>query len=174
MSVALENFDELGNQLNRMADNVIDARKASFRTAERRMLPRFRDEARRAAGSDRVLSRHRSKAALDANFRHRDTADSSFLFVNPVGPWGIRDNTDVGGKTDPHRIVPRRAKRLKFTNSDGETVYALVVSHPGSRRGPFWGNAREESLRYIQKRIPEDVKQAIQAAIAGSGYRSRA
>lgn len=172
--MALENFNELGDQLNRMAQNVMDARKASFRTAERRMLPRFRDEARRAAGSDRVLSRHRSKAALDANFRQKDTPDSSFLFVNPVGPWGIRDNTDSSGKTDPHRIVPKRAKRLRFTNADGEVVYRLVVNHPGSRRGPFWGNAREESLRYIQKRIPEDVRLAIESAIAGSGYRSRA
>jgi len=167
-------MNELGGKLKNAGTNVAEARKASFRTAERRMLPKFRDQGQRAAGPDRVLSRHRSRAKLDASFKITDSATSSFLFINPIGPWGIRDNTDAGGRTKAHRIAAKRSLYLKFVNRDGITVYKKVVSHPGSARSAFWGEARQESYAYIQKRIPEETVRAIEAALAGAGYRSRA
>lgn len=137
------------------------------------MLPRFRDQARLAAGGDRRLSHHRSKAPLDADFRVSDSATSSFLFINAKGPWGIRDNTDVGGRTASHGIYPRRVRWLKFVGFNGTMIYRKFVSHPGSTRGPFWQRAREDSFQYIQKRVPEETIRAIEAALIGSGYRSR-
>jgi hypothetical protein len=165
-------FAQLGGKLVQAGNNVREARKASFRTAERRMRPRFRDQARAAAGGNRILSRHRSKAPLDANFKVTDTQFTSLLYINPIGPWGIRDNTDVGGRTGSHIIRPR-GKRLKFIGEDGQVVYARVVSHPGSSRRPFWAAARKESFQYIQKRVPEETIRAINAALSGSGFKGR-
>lgn len=46
--------------------------------------------------------------------------------------------------TDPHEIVPKRKPRLVFfSNRAGATVYALRVSHPGTRPNPFLRNALE-------------------------------
>jgi len=164
---------QLGGKLTMAGENVREARKASFRTAERRMKPRFRDEARAAAGGDRRLSHHRSKAPLDADFKVTDGEFTSLLFIRPTGPWGIRDNTDVGGKTASHGIRPRRAMFLRFMGSDGTMVYRRFVFHPGSARQAFWDRARRESFEYIQKRIPEETIRAIEAALSGSGYRGR-
>ena len=164
--------EQLGGKLVQAGLNVQKARQASFRTAESRMLPRFRDQARAAAGGDRKLS-GRKGAALDAKFKVTNSADSSFLFINPVGPWGIRDNTDVGGRTSAHAIRPRRRVFLKFMGRDG-TMYVKQVNHPGSSRGPYWGRARDDSFKFVQKRIPEDTIRAIEAALAGSGFSTRA
>jgi hypothetical protein len=162
---------QLGGKLIAAGNNVQKARQASFRTAEARMKPRFRDQARAAAGGDRRLSHHRSRAPLDARFKVTNSATSSFLFINPTGPWGIRDNTDVGGSTSAHLIRPR-GRFLKFMGRDG-TIYVKSVNHPGSRRGAYWASAREDSFRFVQKRIPEDTIRAIEAALSGSGFSSR-
>jgi hypothetical protein len=165
-------IEQLGGKLVRAGENVIEARKASFRTAEKRMQPRFRDQARAAAGGDRRLSHHRSKAQLDAEFKQVDSATSTFLYINPKGPWRIRDNTDVGGRTDAHTIFPRKRRWLKYRGRDGFIIYARVTHHPGSNRGVYWGKAREESYRYIQRRVPEETIKAITAALNGAGYRT--
>jgi hypothetical protein len=165
-------IEQLGGKLVQAGNNVREARKASFRTAESRMLPRFRDQARAAAGGDRRLSHHRSKAQLDAQFKQVDTETTSMLYINPKGPWRIRDNTDIGGRTSSHTIFPRRRRWLKYTGRDGRVVYAQVTHHPGSRRAVFWGVARNESYRYIQKRVPEETIKAITAALNGAGYRA--
>jgi hypothetical protein len=164
---------EFAGKMDLAATNVREARKASFRTAENRMRPRFRDEARAAAGGDRRLSRHRSQAPLDAQFKVTESEFTSLLYIRPTGPWGIRDNTDVGGKTGAHGIRPRRARMLKFIGADGLMTYRRFVYHLGSARAPFWQRAREESFRYIQKRIPEETIRAIEAALSGSGFRGR-
>lgn len=167
-------MNELAAKLDAAASNVVEARKASFRTAERRMKPRFRDEAQRAAGGDRRLSRHRSKAPLDADFKLTEGQFTSLLYINPVGPWGIRDNTDVGGKTGGHSIRPRGHAVLKFIGYEGGVVYRKIVFHKGSARGAYWGHARDDVCpELIQKRVPEETIRAIEAALAGSGFRSR-
>jgi hypothetical protein len=166
-------FAEFGGKMNLAASNVIEARNASFRTAERRMKPRFRSEAARAAGGDRRLSHHRSRAQLDAEFKVTLGQLTSLLFINPKGPWGIRDNTDVGGPTGAHGIRPRRVKLLKFMGYDGQMVYRKFVYHRGSARSAFWGAAREASYPYIQKRVPQETIAAIEAALNGAGYRGR-
>jgi phage gpG-like protein len=37
-----------------------------------------------------------------------------------------------GGRTAPHVILPRKAKVLRWTGSDGGSVFARRVNHPGS------------------------------------------
>lgn len=48
--------------------------------------------------------------------------------------------------TRPHLIRPRRAKALRF-QVGGRTVYAMRVSHPGTRARPFLRNAGERVAR---------------------------
>jgi hypothetical protein len=162
--------EQLGQKLVQAGNNVKEARKASFRTAERRMLPRFNEAARQAAGGDRRLSRHRSKAVMTAEFKQVDTETSSNLYINPKGPWRIRDNTDVGGRTSGHTIPKRSGVILKFTSYTGGVTYTRLVNHPGSTRGRYWGEARDESYRFIQTRIPQETIAAIVAALNGAGY----
>ena len=167
-----KSFAELAGKMDLVADNIIAARTASFRQAERDMQPIFNRQARAAAGGDRRLSNHGS--VLSAFFRINSGATSSTLQIRPQGAWGIRDNTDIGGRTASHAIYPKNAKRLVFTSRrTGKLVYAQKVNHPGSTRGPFWGGAREDSLDVVRKRIPEDVRDAIVAALNGSGFKSR-
>jgi len=42
----------------------------------------------------------------------------------------------VRGGTDPHEIRPKTAKALRF-QIGGEIVFAMKVSHPGSRANPY-------------------------------------
>ena len=162
--------EQLGQKLVKAGLNVKEARKASFRTAEKRMTPLFNEAARQAAGGDRRLSHHRSKAVLSAEFKQNDTETTSFLHINPKGPWRIRDNTDVGGRTSGHRIPRRQGVILRFVGYDGGYVYTRYVQHPGSTRGRYWGDAREASYRVIQTRIPIETIAAITAALDGAGY----
>jgi hypothetical protein len=165
-------FNELAGACNAAADNIEPAIMGSFRTAIKRAQPRFRDAARSAAGPDRILSRHRSKAPLDAQMTIAQ-GRRPYLMVRATGPWGIRDSTDAGSnRTAAHRITPKQKKILKF-NVDGTTVYARVVNHPGSRRSNFWEQGRKEALNTVATRIPPDVSEAIVAAFSGSPFKGR-
>lgn len=161
--------EQLGQKLVQAGNNVKEARKASFRTAEKRMTPLFNAAARQAAGGDRRLSHHRSKAPLTAEFKQNDTETTSYLHINPKGPWRIRDNTDIGGRTRGHRMPRRQGVILRFTGYNGLT-YTRRVNHPGSSRGRFWGEARDASYRVIQTRLPIETIAAITAALNGAGY----
>ena len=159
--------------MNQVAANIEEARLASFRQAERDMQPLFNRQARAAAGGDRRLRNARG-AALTANFLVEQGSTTSLLRIRPSGPWGIRDNTDTSGPTAAHTIAAKRAKRLKFmSRKTGKLVYAKSVWHPGSARGRFWGSARDDAFDRIRKQIPEEVKEAINSALSGSGFKSR-
>lgn len=164
-------FKQLAGKMDQVAENLQAARQASFRQAERDMQPVFNRQARAAAGSDQRPRNARGR--LTADFKTVNGSDTSYLYINPQGPWGLRDNTDQGGPTLSHAIVAKRAKTLAFMGRQGSMVFRKAVWHPGSSRSDFWGVAREEAYDKIRKRIPEDVHDAIEAALNGSGFRSR-
>jgi hypothetical protein len=164
---------ELAQKMNLAADNIREARRASFRTAQRDMQPRFRDEARAAAGNNRRLSGAMRAGIMDADFKVVDGFTTTVMFVNPVGPWGLRDNTDASGGTRPHAISARNRTALQFFDAGGETVYRFTVWHPGSPRENFWGRARDFSFALIRTRIPVDTKDALASALNMSGFKSR-
>jgi hypothetical protein len=168
-----KSLNDMGGKMELAAKNIREARRSSLAATERNMRPRFRDEARQAAGGNRILSGMRNKTALDASFKITDTATNSYLNIKPVGPWGIRDNTDVGGGTASHLIMPRAKLALRFRDLDGQQIIRGFSFHPGSSREPFWGRARSLSFRFVQTRIPKDTIAAIEAALEHSGFKSR-
>jgi hypothetical protein len=167
-----KNLGEVAAKMDLAADNIRAARTASFRAAETAMRPRFRDEARAAAGNDRTM--RNKKGVLDANFQIVNGRTTTVLFISPTGPWGIRDNTDIGGKTKAHVIRARNpSKSIVFINHEGDYIATYTVHHPGSAREPFWGRARQFSFRFMQKRIPEETIAALTAALNRSGFKGR-
>lgn len=165
-------FKQLAAKMEQVGVNIEDARRASFRQAARDMQPVFNRQARAAAGSDQRPSNARGR--LSADFKVIDGRETSILYINPMGPWGLRDNTDIGGSTMSHFIKAKRKKVLAFQSMrTGGMVFAKSVWHPGSVRDAYWGEAREESFDKIRKRLPEDVIEAIEAALSGSGFKSR-
>lgn len=168
-----KSFDELGDKMNLAAQNIRDARREGFQIAERRLKPKFLSQARAAAGADRKLSGAPQRGELDADFKIIDGFTSTILFVNPVGPWGIRDDTDKAGKTRAHTIIVKNRNALQFKDADGGTIYRAVTQHPGSDRSNFWERARDDAFALSTKQIPADAIQALQYALAGSGFKSR-
>jgi hypothetical protein len=167
-------FAQLAGKLDRVAANIEAARQASFRQAERDMQPLFNRQARAAAGGDQALSNAKNRGRLKANFKVRNGSSLSELEIRPAGPWGLRDNTDVGGSTGSHTIRAKRAKMLHFTSQrTGKAVFAKSVEHPGSSRAPFWGEARDEAYTRVRTRIPRDVADAIEAALNGARFSTR-
>lgn len=164
-------FGQLAAKMNKVASNLEEARLASFRQAERDMRPLFNRQARAAAGGDQRP--HNARGRLSVDFKVSNGTSTSILFINPTGPWGLRDNTDVGGPTAAHTILPKKARFLAWTGDDGKRVVRKRVAHPGSTREVFWGQARTEAYDRIRRRIPEDVHDAIEAALNGSGFASR-
>jgi hypothetical protein len=167
-------LEQLPIALARSQGNLSKSMGTAFAEVERRATPKFRDAAKAAAGPDRRLSGHKSKAKLDVQFRvPKTTRETSTLFVKPVGPWGIRDSTDAAtSKTAAHVIVSKQGKFLRFSHN-GRIVYAKVTNHPGSRRSPFWARGRKEALLVAQKRIPEEASKAIEAGLWSRPYASR-
>ncbi len=158
--------------LSQMSRTYGDAMVASYNEAIRRSRPKFNQAAREAAGPDQMLSRLGRRAKLTVKFRIINGSSATLMYVNPVGPWGIRDNTDAGGKTAKHTIRPKRVTKLKF-DVGGETFYATKVSHPGSARAPYWERGRTEALKVVQTRVPIEVRKMILAAINNRPYKSR-
>lgn len=157
--------------LKNMSDNIDRGIESSFREAVRRTTPKYRQQAKRAAGPDRILS-GLGRGQLDVQFEFVGGRKRTILRVKPKGPWGIRDSTDGSSRTAAHRIVPKKRTRLKF-QIDGDTVYARSVNHPGSRRRPYWAIARKHSLQVLQKRIPEETSRALLAAFNDRPYYTR-
>lgn len=73
---------------------------------------------------------------------------------------------ELGGKTRPHVILPKKAKALRFLDRlSGQIVFRKRVSHPGSvmPARPYLGPSLEESIPKIQK----IMLRRLSAALAG-------
>lgn len=164
-------FAELGGKLISIGTHLDDKVAASFRQAARDLAPSFNSAARRAAGPNQAYSGMGNAARLSVEFEVKGGRSVNFLNIKPTGPWGIRDNTDVGGPTGMRTQRPKRVKWLKF-RGDGDFIYAKVTRNAGAR-GPFWGQAREDALPKVRKHIQKAVQEAITAGISGSGFGGR-
>lgn len=77
----------------------------------------------------------------------------SSIRADPPRIFSLRGSVTVGSDleyaafvndgTKPHIIRPRRAKVLRF-NVGGQTVFARVVNHPGTKARPFLDRALRE------------------------------
>lgn len=167
-----KDISELPGDMRRISRTFGPAMEATFRETIRRSTPKFNAAARAAAGPDRMLSRLGRKAIITAKFRIVPGHTQTLLYLSASGPWGLRDNSGVGGKTEPHVIRPKKAKALKFS-IDGETVYAKSVNHPGSKRSAYWNQGVQEALAVTQRRVEPEVRRAIVAALSGRIYSTR-
>lgn len=109
----------------------------------------MRVQAARAAGGDRRLSRHRSKAVLAADWVIKRYSVTGYrAFANARGPWGIRDDSYARGRSKPHNITAKKAPALVFRDSRTGRIVKLKkplkVKHQGSARDNYWeqGSAR--------------------------------
>jgi hypothetical protein len=119
----------------------------------------IRISAQQAAGADRKLSRHRSQSVLAADWEVKRYASGVYQgYSKPRGPWGIRDNSFVGGRTKPHEIKPKKAQRLYFYDQrKGRWTMRKRVWHPGSKRDNYW----EQGASRAQVRIVRSISSEL-------------
>lgn len=74
---------------------------------------------------------------------------------------------ELGGKTKPHEIRPRRAEALHFVIG-GKDVFAKVVHHPGSKmpKRPWLAPAVRESEREVNR----EFRYALQRGLRRAGF----
>ncbi len=60
--------------------------------------------------------------------------------------------------TGPHTIAPKEAKVLAFTGSEGQTVFAKSVQHPGVPEWPFFRNALAEAERGVSNILAKGIE----------------
>ena len=72
--------------------------------------------------------------------------------------------------TGPHTIAPKEAKVLAFTGSEGQTVFAKSVQHPGVPERPFFRRAiaeMEDGVSKIVKSGLDPKKMVVDEQLAG-------
>lgn len=74
-----------------------------------------------------------------------------------------------GGRTRPHKIVPRRAKVLSWRSKSGARRYARHVNHPGSNipARPYLLPAMEKNLKQLEKQLAVAIEVAFADALRG-------
>ena len=60
--------------------------------------------------------------------------------------------------TPPHIIQPRNASVIRFTGKTGDTVFAHLVHHPGTKPNPFARNAVERMSPVIMRSFQENIE----------------
>ena len=144
---------EFEQKLQRLAAYMVPSTRDMLEQAGNIFKAELRSSAINAAGADRRLSRHRSKAILAADWVIKRYKNAGYrAFANARGPWGLRDNSGVGGKTKPHKITAKNAPYLKFRDSrDGRWRRVKSVQHKGSQRDNYWEQgASREKIRIVR------------------------
>lgn len=163
---------QLTAQMNAAARNLAKANRAALESAGRVATPIMRAQAQNAAGPDRRLSRAPNRGVLAADWTVRGAVGEAVARLRARGPWGIRDNSYVGGKTASHQIHAKRAPRLIFQARDGRMIKIAMVNHPGSARAPYWQHGVEQFKPLVTKIVGHDNIDAVASAF-GSPFKSR-
>lgn len=76
---------------------------------------------------------------------------------------------EYGGRTRPHKIVPRNARVLSWRSKSGARRYARHVNHPGSSipARPYLLPAMEKNLKQLEKQLAVAVEVAFAQALGG-------
>ena len=85
--------------------------------------------------------------------------------------WGIFANyiwrfLEYGTKA--HIIKPKRTKRLVFETSDGETVSASQVKHPGQTARPHIFPTYRAMRKRVRSRVTRAINKAVKKVASGS------
>lgn len=170
------NSREIARALDIVADGMNRATKKGLERPRAAVLAIMRGQAAKAAGPDRVLSRHRSKAKLDADYVVKNYGRLvNRAYLNAKGPWGIRDNSYVGGPTRPHPIYAKKVPNLVFywIRKDVRFV-GPMVNHPGSKRAPYWQLGVNKASREVTKGMETEVRIQFLAALGRIPWKARA
>jgi hypothetical protein len=161
--------------LEQVAKGMNTASKKGLEKPRSQVIAIMRARAVAAAGSDRILSRHRSKAQLDAEYVVKSYGRLvNRAYLNAKGPWGIRDNSYVGGKTVAHIIRKKNAPNLVFWWAKKDVLFVgPVVRHPGSKRSPFWQLGVNQASREVVKGMEKEVRTQFLAAIGTIPWQAR-
>jgi len=84
------------------------------------------------------------------------TVDSDRAVVSAEAEYSLF----VERGTAPHFILPRRGKALMF-QSDGRTLFARRVHHPGTRGTFFMKRTAEESLPELLELLSESIEEKV-------------
>lgn len=100
--------------------------------------------------ADQVVSRAKVLAPVDTG-RLRGSIKKRRKFTVRGPGWEVFTNVEyapyVENGTRPHIIRPRTKKALRF-RVGGQTVFATIVHHPGTKAQPFLSRAvREVGIR---------------------------
>ena len=66
--------------------------------------------------------------------------------------------------TKPHRILPRRAKMLRFVSRSGSIVFARGVNHPGTKAINFSGKESEFVSVAFEDRMDRAAEEVVRRA----------
>lgn len=93
------------------------------------------------AGAQEARTVHRYK---DRTGNLTKSIDGRVVSFDHLGASGVLEATAkyasyVENGTRPHRIEARKAKALRWEDSDGGVHFARAVNHPGTKPAPFMG-----------------------------------
>jgi hypothetical protein len=85
--------------------------------------------------------------------------DKGNVFVLAMELRGLAAMQEAGGRTKPHRILPKSGKALKLKMSSIGTGFAMGVLHPGSqiRQFPVATSAMTTAAPKIQSAIDKEI-----------------
>ena len=87
--------------------------------------------------------------------RHISSGSAQLVFTTDAPYAGF-----VLGGTAPHVIRPKTARALRFQQG-GQTRFARVVHHPGTRANPFPDRAVQALLPLIQQRFSQIISVSL-------------
>jgi len=164
--------EKLTAQMRAAARELAKANRQALESCRPVVTPIMRSQASAAAGPDRRLSRAPKRGILSSDWIVRGAMGQATARLKATGPWGIRDNSYVGGNTAAHEIHAKNAPRLIFKTRDGRLVNPKMVHHPGSARAPFWQRGVDQFKPLVLKIVGNDNVDAVASAF-GSPFKSR-
>lgn len=160
---------EFEQKLNNLAAYMVPSTRDMLEQAGNIFKAEMRVQGARAAGPDRRLSRHRSRAVLAADFVIKRYKEAGYRgFANARGPWGIRDDSYARGRSRPHDITAKKAPALVFRDSrNGRIVRMkkpLKVKHQGSKRENYWEVGSSRAKVRIVRSLPQQYFDTVKYA----------
>ena len=161
---------EFEQKLRNLAEYMVTSPRDMLEQAGNIFKAEMRIQGARAAGPDRRLSRHRSRAVLAADFVIKRYKPAGYRgFANARGPWGIRDSSYASTpRTKPHKIMAKKAPALVFRDSRNGKLRKVkppsFVKHKGSARENYWQQGSTRAKVRIVRALPQMYFDTVKSA----------
>lgn len=134
-------FDEFADDIAELQDDVTDAIDRAVETTA--------EQVERSAKQTVPVD----TGNLRASIRTLQIASGTYQVGSNVD---YADDVEYG--TAPHVITPDDADALKFEGSDGQTVFAVRVEHPGTSAQPYLRPAVAEHRSDLAANIEAEIE----------------